>query len=95
MPMPGKGLDCFTYAGLARVCVNVPPTGGFDVPEMLKRLHLQEALSKTDGDCGASISLEDADVDALVACVKSMRWGTCHADLVQFHDDVLALADQS
>lgn len=83
----GKAEPSFEdYFSLAKICLNQPPQGGFDVAEMAKRLRVMDAL------VGDQASLEDADYETLKACVNVARWGVLHRDIKEFADYIKAPA---
>ena len=73
-----------TAARLLQVCLSRPPAQGFDYATMRARNKVEDVLDKaTDG---GTIELEDADHATACACVRDMRWGIKHRDLVKFAD---------
>ncbi len=71
-----------TAAFLLKMCLAQPPPVGFDFSTMRARNRIADALDKSKP--GGEIKLEDADFAAAVECVKSMKWGANHPDLLKF-----------
>ncbi len=73
------------YAKLIEYCLNfVPKEMGISVGEMRKRHRILAALEAANG----TIELEDADAQKLKQCVRAMRWGINHRDIIHFCDEV-------
>ena len=71
-----------TTATLLKICLSVPPQGGFDYKTMRDRSKVEDILDAVES--GDTIALEDADYAVAVQCVTAMRWGIRHKDLVKF-----------
>lgn len=80
-----KGAAPTSYAELLKVCLDVPPQGGFTTTEMKSRLRLANALDKANGH----IELEDSDHSKLMELVKDMKWGVVSQDLIDLEEAVL------
>ena len=80
-----KGAAPTSYAELLKVCLDVPPQGGFTTTEMKARLRVSSALDKANGH----IELEDADYNKLVELIKDMKWGVVSQDLVDLEEAVI------
>lgn len=75
------------YSDLCKICINKTPEGGFTIEEMSKRLRIMEVLNKKKD----KIILEDFDFEILKACIKNIKWGFMHKDLVEFNNTVVNL----
>lgn len=76
--------ETLNYKELISAALNVVPQGGFSPEEIRKRLRVIDALDKSN----EVFELEDADVETLKRCVKEMKWGVMHKNIVEFNDDV-------
>lgn len=70
-----------TTNDLIRGALNNRPKDGFSLDEMRSRIRILDLLSDDD-----TLELEDADAKVLQRCVKEMKWGVMHQDIVNFCD---------
>ena len=82
--------DVKDYATLIKFCMNRTPQGGYTVEEMRKRLRVLDVIEKA----GKEINLEDADFECAKTCVKGMKWGTMHQEIVDFVDYINSVEDK-
>jgi hypothetical protein len=75
-----------TVADLSRICLNAPVRDGLTVDDIRNRIRLIDKLEA--GKDKAEIDLEDQEARLLQSCVKQMRWGVVHEDIVAFADIV-------
>jgi hypothetical protein len=81
LTLPGEKLPV-TTATLLKICLSVPPQGGFDYKTMRNRSKVEDLIDAVEP--GGTITLEDADHAVAVQCVTAMRWGIRHKDLIKF-----------
>ena len=76
------------YAKLINICLDHAPEAGFDRRELRNRARIGNVVEASNG----TFEFEDADAKNLKRIVnRDMRWGSRHADILQFCDDVEAL----
>ncbi len=84
MLIPG---DVEKYSDLIMLCVKNPPQGGYDMTEMRKRIKVLDVIEKG----GETLEFEDADFECVKNCVKNMRWGFAHQEIINFNDYISEL----
>jgi len=80
-----------SYKDLILLCVNAPKQGGFTITEIKSRLEIVDAVEKADG----SLQLENSAAQLLQEIVSEFKWGSVHADIVQFVEDVQNMKELS
>ena len=80
-----------TYKDLILLCVNAPKQGGFSISEIKSRLQIVDAVEKA----GDTLQLEDTPADLLNEIVSDFKWGSVHADIVQFVEDIQNMKELS
>lgn len=87
--LKADGLTPSTTASLLRLTLAQQPApspanpqGGFTFEIMRSRNRIADVIDKLKD--GAPLKLEDADYANAVQCVRDMRWGTNHPDLLKF-----------
>lgn len=73
-----------TYKDLILLCVNVPKQGGFSISEIKSRLEIVNAVESAEG----TLKLEDAPTQLLQEIVSEFKWGSVHADIVEFVESI-------
>jgi len=80
-----------SYKDLILLCVNAPKQGGFTITEIKSRLQIVDAVEKA----GDTLQLEDTPADLLNEIVSDFKWGSVHADIVQFVEDIQNMKELS
>ena len=80
-----------SYKDLILLCVNAPKQGGFTITEIKSRLQIVDAVEKA----GDNLQLEDTPADLLNEIVSEFKWGSVHADIVQFVEDIQNMKELS
>ena len=75
------------YSDLIMLCVKNPPQGGYEVLEMRKRIRVMDVIDEEN----ELLEFEDADFDCIKQCVKNMRWGFAHKEIINFVDYITEL----
>ena len=75
------------YSDLIMHCVKNPPKGGYDISEMRRRIRVMDVTEKG----GEILEFEDADFDCVKKCVKNMRWGFVHQEIINFDEYISGL----
>ena len=73
-----------SYKDLILLCVNAPKQGGFSISEIKSRLEIVNAVESAEG----TLNLEDAPTQLLQEIVSEFKWGSVHADIVEFVESI-------
>ena len=93
--MKAEGGEDATYADLAKLCLQQPAAGGFQVDAIRKRLRVLDVAEAAIAGQATTIEMEDEDAKTLQECVSAMRWGAVNATFVEFSDAVAGMAGGS
>ncbi len=92
-----SGLGASHMGDYINICLRSLPQG-ISGEEQMKRLRVKAAVDKLvkdkeDDKFPLTLTLEDADVETLIMCTKSMKWGVLHEDIGRFHKKMLKLEE--
>lgn len=71
-----------TYADLLRVCLDMPPPGGFTLELIRKRARVETTIA--DAKPGGNMTFEDADFSTAQEAIKLKVWPIRHSALAAF-----------
>lgn len=76
-----------TAKALINQCLDNTPEGGFTVSVMRERQRVADAVDALEDEAEV-LDLEDQDAQALLSCVRSMKWAIRHKGFIDFVDAV-------